>query len=191
MSDAQKNTLEQLLKSIGLASDFFEQLRNESDWAMVIKLHAIFEAVLADLIAKRLDKPELRTAVSHLDFNHTKAGKVVFAHQLGLLHKQHTTFLRGLSELRNQLVHNIKNVSFSFVTYVSGLSKSELKEFRTKFGAPLLRIENGEMYYKEYLELNPKFIVHLAARDCLLALQFSVAPSTRNRLAELLMSKTK
>ena len=38
-------------------------------------------------------------------------------------------FIHTLSELRNDLVHEVSNVGFNFAAYVSGLSDKERKEF--------------------------------------------------------------
>jgi hypothetical protein len=156
----------------------------ESDWSMVIKLHAIFEAVLSNLITKRLEKPQIGEVISNLEFNNKKSGKVALAKALNLIEARDVTFLRDLSELRNLLVHNIENVTFSFVDHVAKLSPEKLKKFRTAFGYAILGLENGERDYTELVKTNPKLIVHLAAWDCLLNLQYRIASDSRSLLLE-------
>ncbi len=187
----QEPTVEQLLASIDLPPDFLYQLYEDSDWSLVIKLHAVFEAVLANLIERTLDAGAVADQISHLDFNHAKAGKVAFARGLGLLKKEQVSFLRGLSELRNKLVHRISNVSFEFKGYVASFSDPEAKKFRTEFGYAVCRLEGGEQEYQDFLKSNPRMIVYLAAYSCLLELQYSVSRNSRNLLVEALLQRTK
>jgi len=190
MTEPRTVTVQKLLESIGLPRDFLDQLLKESDWSLVIKMHAVFEAVLASLITKRLANPQVGDVVSNLDFNNTKAGKVALARALGLVESPEVAFLRGLSELRNKLVHNIENVTFSFKTHVASLSAAELKKFRTEFGFAIRRLENGDAEYDKYLRTHPRLIVYLAAYDCLLNLQFRVSNQARNMLAEVLLERS-
>ena len=74
-----------LLSAEGLPHDFVDKLIHESDWSMVIKLHAVFEAVLGSLIIRKLGDPSLEQVVAHLDFNNAKSGKVAFARALRLV----------------------------------------------------------------------------------------------------------
>jgi len=183
-------TVPQLLQSVGLPGDFLDQLLKESDWSLVIKLHAVFEAVLVNLIVHRLATPQASEVVSHLEFNNTKAGKVAFARALGLLESRDVAFLRGLSELRNRLVHSIQNVSFTFAGHVANLSAAERKKFRAEFGFALLQLEGGAAEYDRLLSDHPRAIVHLAAYDCLLSMQFRVLAQRRTALVEALLQRS-
>ena len=51
--------------------------------------------------------------------SNTKTGKIAFASALGLLPKQHLDFIRSLSELRNLLVHRVKNVTRDLLGHLS------------------------------------------------------------------------
>jgi hypothetical protein len=184
-------TVPQLLQSVGLPSDFFDQLLKESDWSFVIKLHAVFESVIASLIVHRLATPQAAEVVSHLEFNNAKSGKVALARALGLLEKHDVAFLRGLSELRNRLVHSIHDVSFTFVSYLGGQSRTEIKKFRTEFGFAVLKLDGGAAEYERLLKHRPREIVYLAAYDCLLNMQFRISSQRRNALVEAILQRSK
>ena len=190
MNAESTNSAEKLLVSVGLPPDFVLALAQESDWSLIIKLHAVFEAVIASLIVKQLKTPDVEKVVSHLDFNNVKSGKVAFARALGLIDSREVAFLRGLSELRNALVHDIKNVQFNLREHVRSLDDPQLKRFKSEFGASVCALENGERMYTDLLERKPAQIVLLAAYSCLLMLQFNVSAKARNALVEILMQRT-
>ncbi|MGE3154680.1 MAG: hypothetical protein AB7G48_18390 [Nitrospiraceae bacterium] len=188
---SREPTVPQILQSVGLPGDFLEHLLRESDWSLVIKLHAVFESVLASLIVQRLATPQTAEVVSHLEFNNAKSGKVAFARALGLLESRDVAFLRGLSELRNQLVHRIENISFTFSRCVAGHSAAERKKFKKEFGFAILQVEGGTREYEQLLKNRPRTIVHLAAYECLLNIQFRVSAQRRNALVEALLQRSK
>jgi hypothetical protein len=57
-------------------------------------------------------------------------GKVETAVDFGLINEKYKPFIRYFSELRNQLVHNVENIEFSFDLYVKHLSENEIKSVR-------------------------------------------------------------
>jgi hypothetical protein len=80
---AQLGNLE---NEIGLPAGFCERLREEGDdWSFVIKLHALFEAALTQMLTSQLGFPELNPVIAHIDMGHRRTGKIEFAKVLGLL----------------------------------------------------------------------------------------------------------
>ncbi len=190
MTEEHTPNVAQLLHAIGLPKDFLDQLQKESDWSLIIKLHAVFEAVLGSLIVKHLAMPQAAEVISQLDFNNAKSGKVAFARALGLIESHDVAFLRGLTELRNRLVHDIRNVTFTIGAHVAGFSSRELKKFKTEFGRAICQLQDGEAEYTNLLKNYPRAIVHLAAHDCLLNLQFRVSAHARNLVVEALLRRS-
>lgn len=189
MNAEPTSSAEKLLASVGLPPNFVLALVQESNWSLIIKLHAVFEAVIASLIVKQLKTPDVEEVVSHLDFNNVKSGKVAFARALGLIDSREVAFLRGLSELRNTLVHDIKKVQFNLREHVRSLDNPQLKKFKSEFGASVCALDNGKRMYTDLLERNPAQIVLLAAYSCLLMLQLNVSAKNRNALVEILMQR--
>lgn len=190
-TSTQPNPADALLASVGLPPNFMLEIFNESDWSMIIKLHAIFEAVVGSLIVKQLRTPEIEAVVTHMEFNNPRSGKVAFARSLALLGKKEVAFLRGFSELRNSLVHDIGNVQFNVSDYVCGLDSAGLKKFKSEIGAPLCTVNGGDHVYAHLLKESPKQIVFLASYCCLLTLQFNVDAKNRNAIVEALLSREK
>jgi hypothetical protein len=56
-------------------------------------------------------------------------GKVKFAAAIGLIKKDGERFLREFSKIRNYLVHDVKNLGFSFHAYISALDRNQKKSF--------------------------------------------------------------
>ena len=52
--------------------------------------------------------------------------------KLGLLDKSSVGFIKGLGDIRNRLVHNIKRVDFSLKTYFQELEPNQFHELRKK-----------------------------------------------------------
>lgn len=95
----------------GLPEGFCVKLVQEDDWSFVIKMHSLLESAVSRLLTTALGRSELEDIFSALDTSNTKTGKIAFTSALGLLPKQHLDFIRSLSELRNRLVHRVKNVA--------------------------------------------------------------------------------
>ena len=103
------------LESIGVAESFFKDLIDRGDdWSFIVKLHSLLEAALTDLLLKDLERMELEEILANLEMSNSKTGKLAFAKQLKITTKRGRRFIKKLSELRNELVHRIKNTSFSF-----------------------------------------------------------------------------
>jgi hypothetical protein len=184
-----KDSAQKLLDDVGLPKDFLDHLLHESDWSMIIKLHALFEAVLAGLVVKRLQNPAIQEAVVHLEFNHAKSGKVAFARALKLIGAKEAAFLRGLSELRNNLVHDVRNVKFEFRSYISGLDANQRKKFKSEFGKSICALPNGEDTYKNLLKTQPAHIIFLAAYSCLITLELNLRNSKRDLVVQALLAR--
>jgi hypothetical protein len=106
----------------------FLALRDDSDWACIIKLHALIEGAVSTVLATTLD-PRLKRAFERLPLSDRDVGKVVFASQLGLLSDGHAKFVRMLSELRNRLVHNPRNMTFTLKAYIESLDRNQQRTF--------------------------------------------------------------
>lgn len=182
-----EDSIQQLLGDVGLPKDFLDQLLHESDWSMIIMLHALFEAVLTELVVKRLQTPSLQEAVGHLEFNHAKSGKVAFARAMDLVGAKEAAFLRGLSELRNDLVHDVRYIKFELRSYVSQLDARKRKQFKSVFGKSICALDNGEATYNRLLGTNPAHIILLAAYGCLITLKLNLSNAKRDLIVQALM----
>lgn len=137
MSDKDEDIVEAVKaieSNLSLPEGFVDGLIREDDWSFVIKSHALIEATLSTWIASSLNKEQLLELLSHLDIGNMKYGKIAFTKALALTTEYDRRFLKGLSELRNRLVHQVSNVGFNFSEYIDSLDPSQKKSFVKAFG---------------------------------------------------------
>lgn len=118
-----------LKERLGLTPLSVRYLFRDSDWSAVIKMHAYVEAALNYMIVKALKFPELENVIANLDSSDRKRGKMAFIIALDLLPSKYRSFIHKFSELRNSLVHNAKNIEFSFRPYIKNLDPNKRREF--------------------------------------------------------------
>jgi hypothetical protein len=124
-----------LEQRLGIREGFFESLDadEESDWSFLIKVHALIEAAVSHLIVERLGDERLNDIASWLELSNKRTGKAAFIKSLQLLGKPEQRFISSLSEIRNTLVHDIKNVDFSLERHVAQLDAQKFKLFVQNF----------------------------------------------------------
>lgn len=162
------------LKSLGVARSFFDELLTKGDdWSFVIKIHALLEAALTHLLASELERPELTDILSKIETSDKRAGKVAFVKALKLLDEDHRRFINALSELRNVLVHDIRNTSFSFAGPLFALGQEASSEVQKKsekcvsdaaafFKESFELVEGKPVTRKKFAKENPRFAVYFA-----------------------------
>jgi hypothetical protein len=157
-------------RRLRLPERFYLGLLEESDWGFVIKLHSLFEGAATHVLNLRIGSGKLESAISYLDFGNTKCGKCRLLLDLGILSKEQYTFLRQLSELRNLLVHQIQNVTFSFQTYFGSLDNNQFKSFCDQIGYSTrdqIAIQDLTIPRNQFIRENAKLAIWLTAADIL------------------------
>ena len=171
---AYKLHIATFVKYYGLPKSFFEDLKKDDDWSFVIKLHAIFEALVTDLIRVELGRNELADLLTRIELSGRPTGKLEFAKKLSSLNEKEVKFIRTLSELRNDLVHNIKNVGFDLDTYVTKIDKNKLKSTSKAFCFEMKKKieEDGRKYSQlEYFQKYPRKTLYALSQSLLISIQ--------------------
>ena len=82
--------LEESLRRIeidcGLPEGFCFGLLHEQSWSFVIKLHAILEAAVSQLLVNVFDRKELSKVFAELQMSNFKTGKLAFVRSLRACH---------------------------------------------------------------------------------------------------------
>lgn len=125
--------IDELEASIGVEQGFFARLQEEDDWSFVIKLHAVFEATVTHLLAYHFQEEALNDLLARLELSNKTTGKLAFLKALGLQGTENRRYISSLSELRNALVHDVRNCSFNLKEMVGGYNDKELKAFAVRF----------------------------------------------------------
>jgi hypothetical protein len=103
----------------------------ESDWAAVIKLHAILEVGLNQLIFGRLRDSALANIIPKLSMNDDRRGKLAFVKAYGLLPPSGVLLVKVLSDARNAAVHDVANFDFDLRKYILGLKPQDIGNWKT------------------------------------------------------------
>jgi hypothetical protein len=106
-----------------------KSIEGDSDWALVIKLHAYVEASLNFLLVKHFGDQRLEEVIAYLDISDRRRGKLAFIKALALLPREYRSFIQKLSELRNRVAHDVKNIDFDLKLYMESLDSKQFKEF--------------------------------------------------------------
>ncbi|WP_409522339.1 hypothetical protein [Nitrincola sp. MINF-07-Sa-05] len=124
-----------LEEKLGIEPGFFDSLDNdeENDWSFIIKMHALIEAAISHLLTEHLGKAGLADIFSRLDMSNKATGKAAFIKSLGLLDEAERRFISSFSELRNKLVHDVKNVNFDLAEHVENMNSKERDIFLKNF----------------------------------------------------------
>jgi hypothetical protein len=113
-----------LEKDLKIPVGFFMNLLQENDWSFIIKTHAVIEAAVSQALASILDE-KLLPVFRRLELSDERTGKIIFAKHLDILKPNQYKFVKRLSELRNRVVHNIKEIDFDLQAYVASLDKNQ------------------------------------------------------------------
>ena len=178
MADRIFADIESLEVLLGLPKGFYDQLLSEDDWSFVIKLNALFEGVCTEVLSSRLGAPEILNALAHLDFGNSKCGKITMLKALEAITPEQAAVLRALAELRNDLVHNISNVHFSFDSYIASKDSNQLKSIVKTFGHGVvdqLQSEGKVVTRYDFVKDNPKVSLWLTSAEVLACLHLEFA----------------
>lgn len=132
-----------LESKLGIEVGFFNKIGDEEDWALIIKLHALIESAVSELLTGVLKKETLKDTFSMLELSNKRTGKMAFINALGLLGDAERRYISSLSELRNKLVHNIKNVNYQLHEEVEGMDKHQFQQFVRKFNTLAADIDDN------------------------------------------------
>lgn len=123
----------ELESKIGVPENFFKALLDADDWSFIIKLHALFEAACTHLLLFHFKEPDLSNVFNRLELSNKTTGKIAFLGTLELLNKDNRRFISTLSELRNSLVHDVRNAQYSLSSMVKTLDATELRNLAISF----------------------------------------------------------
>jgi hypothetical protein len=126
-------SIAELEERIGVAPGFFDSLVREDDWSFVIKLHALLEAACTHFLLFHFKEPALGDVLARLELSNKTSGKIAFLSALELVDKVTRRYIAALSELRNTLVHDVRNSRFQLTEWVLTLDPTQLKQFAIAF----------------------------------------------------------
>jgi hypothetical protein len=109
-----------------LPKKLMDGLVDSDDWSLIIKLHGIIESALNQLVTSAIGDDRVLKIVMRLDTSDKTRGKMAFVKEMELLPKEARVFISKLSELRNNLVHDVSKFDFSLGKWVREMDSQEL-----------------------------------------------------------------
>jgi hypothetical protein len=119
---------QKLERSVIDCFELLDTLFKEDDWSFVIKSHALIESIITQLLTESSKDSRFIKLFERLPLSSDEIGKLSVAKALDVLNKNERKFIKYYSTLRNNLVHNIDNINYSFNEYMKTLDKNQLKE---------------------------------------------------------------
>lgn len=172
------------LNEIGFSTEFQCKLLNDDDdWSFVIKIHAILESVLSSLLVQYFNEPKLEEVFANLEMGNVKSGKIKIIEKLGIINMDQIDFIRKLGALRNSLIHNIKNIDFSFEKNKDKAELNELLKSASKnWTQGLLKGDKNRELLNTAVELIPRGMIGVVFTWCVLELALAQEKSSLRNL---------
>lgn len=142
--------------------DQFESLLSlvkKDQWTFIVKSHAIIEATIGDLVIALLGNQPLEQFVRKLPLHGEQGSKLALIRNYDCLEKEHITFLKEISELRNKLVHNTSNFDFDFNRYIADFDKNQRRSWRSKVLWFARTDETTLQNWQKILEVHPALTI--------------------------------
>ncbi len=186
MIDELKNELELIFSGLAkyekdksLPQDFFKKLLYEDDWSFVIKIHTLIEAAVSESLAAVIN-PKLLVVFQQLSLGDTRTGKLKFAEAFGLLNENQLKFIKLLSNIRNKLAHDIKNIDFNFSDYIANLDTNQSNNFSKVLTS--LFVDENKTFYSQEVKKETKLIIWLNSVSIINSTAFSMVEAKFEKL---------
>jgi hypothetical protein len=122
-----KQLVEWSNKEHGRNNDYMAKILSADDWAFAIKAHALVESAINRVLIEAIGEAWFRLIFS----DHLSVGRAVrIAQRAGIVKKDQAEFVQFFSaKLRNPIVHDPKNIDFSFAVHIAQMSQSEKEKW--------------------------------------------------------------
>ncbi|HCF0004491.1 TPA: hypothetical protein NH571_001271 [Pseudomonas aeruginosa] len=183
-----RESADSMVATIERHRDKLFDLVNETDWALVIKLHATLEATVTQLVVA-YTADELKPVVERLPLSDAQVGKAKMGVDLGVIEPSMYIFIRRFSELRNDLVHDTANMDLDLKAYVDSLDQNQRK--RWKKALVWTEGDEGKRAELESAMLtNPRTTLYIMAFTLILILATTAEEPKAKRQIQELAEKT-
>jgi len=191
-SDEAKSLTEEMRQGLDSAlrqiSDKLLGFLDDTDWAMVIKLHAAIEATVTQVILAHTNQDVLRSVIERLPLSDNQTGKGRIALELGLITSSQFSFLRKFSELRNNLVHRLENIDFDLKKHFEVMDKEQRKAWKKSIAWQEAEVK--QQVLADTLDQNPKLAIFLSVFTIIMLMTVAEQESLVRRKLEFLSENT-
>ncbi len=159
--DLLKEVTDVAISDLEQKNEFMFSLLEGDDWSMIIKSHALVESLVTELIVSITEEPVLKSTIERLPLSDEQIGKIKIAKDYELLTSSQRTFIKKISELRNNLVHKFENIDFNLSEYITTLDKNQKKSWQKIFTWYEKDKEKNDSWSEATLN-NPKLAIWLS-----------------------------
>lgn len=166
-------------KSLGLKRPFLFALSREDDWTLVIKLHALIEAAIEEVLVARCfasaadnegrDDAAIAGLVGRMPFN-GRVSKLSLVKAFRLLDEDHYDFVVTLAEVRNRYAHRPSNFAKSIMDLLGSSAEGKARLQKLILGEKMTASSEAEF------DAGLKASMVLATSGVLWALHFRTNP---------------
>jgi hypothetical protein len=169
-----RRTGERVKDAITKHEQFLSSLKDDSDWAFVIKIHAFLESLITSLVNSHSGEFRLGAIAPRLPMNSSDGIcklELVKANQL--LSSEQMRFIRSLGEVRNQLAHDVCMVeAFSFDEYIGRLDSNQKKNWKRDL--TYYAVEDPSRHFPEAAITEPRVTIAEALLDLICTIEGSI-----------------
>jgi hypothetical protein len=185
MIDERLAFVEPLEERIGIPKGTMGPLlREESDWAFIVKLAVILEASLIEVLVAHLGNESMRTHIRGLQMQ-GRTGRIPLAVSVGALSEEDAATMAAIADVRNSFAHSTQNIGGSLSAFAKGLSLHEKQQlFKKLFGTSDEAAKNAldPMQSKsDWLPDSMRFVLWLAGGQVLAGLAMRTNKAEKER----------
>ncbi len=118
----------QLLSELSIREDFFDRLKEDDDWSLVIKIYSLMEIAFTHLLIEHFGE-SLGNIFKKLEMGHKQYGKITFIRKLELINKRHVDFVERLGDMRNVFAHDIRNIEMGINGFFKNLKSNDREKY--------------------------------------------------------------
>ncbi len=177
--------LDSLERILTLPSGLIDRLSKEDDWSFIIKSHAIIESAITTLLLYKNDN-RLENMINRLPFSGGNTSKIQLAKEYKIITEYSQEFIIAISKLRNQLVHNVRNLEFSIPKYIAQLPENDCQSLSSSISKAITANEwnNFKELAYELLNKSPKEIIQFGVLGIFAQLLFKLEPEEYTRASK-------
>lgn len=156
-----KTKLNELFAAIDEQKGFLSALHSGDDWSLVIKAQALVEGAITQAILSHIGDQRLLRIVEAMPLIGDEVSKLALTKDLDILTSPQRRFVKKMASIRNRLAHRTDQVSFSFDSHISELTKDQLKDWQASVPW-FAESADSKQSWASILIKAPKAVVHLS-----------------------------
>lgn len=185
MIDERLAFIEPLEERIGIPRGTMGPLlREENDWAFIVKLAVVLEASLTEVLVSHLHNEGMRPHIRGLQMQ-GRSGRIPLAVSVGAIAEEDATIMAAIADVRNSFAHSPRNIGGSLEAYAKGLTLHEKQQLLKKLFA--LSDETAKHMFdshkgkSDWLPEALRFVLWLAGGQVLAKLAMRDAAAAKER----------